>query len=1032
MEASSSSALLAGESNWWPQRQAVQPRATGLTTAPIPWPTTWAAPQNGAISSTIGTFGDFGFDATQSTLYNDYPWWPQPGFCTPAGTSIDYLTGGSLWVGGLLGGDTLVSEGSYLFSSIVHYVEFAPSGYARTGGGSVQPCAGLADSTLRAECSDTIQTGLYYPNPQYGETHRPLHVSVINRASVWTAPSANRCILFDLTITNIGSQVIRSGYLGLDLYPWVAGPLTVMNYVGDDFTGSMRDLGIGYAIDNDGDPVKGRYPADTSPTGALGWKFLKSSFVPRDTTYMWTAFSDTLSWQPFRKQHPADKRGNDAGRYANLSSKEWDYDQVLMSTIGSDDSVWAQPDPIVLSQTWSGGGVWVTSSLGPFNLLPDSSVRIVFSLFAADSVHRDPFIMDFLPLAPDLYRQDLNLESVVRTSEIADSLAGIITAPNAPVTGARVILSTADSVVVAWDPWVFSNTDGYNLYLTPIPDSAFPVPGVIPPWIQVTQPQIYKAIGRVPRITLSGIDPRHAYSFQIANRVGSNSGMISWPISIKLNNAPAAPLVSDTLAFIRGDSISISWRQPSGSSVDHYNLYKFADTVSAQARYLPFYSEFQQTVSPKSSYSVAGRNYFFYAMTRYQTLPGSALSFTDTARSGEVYVITAVDSAGYESNFSHPILVLDARRSRDVLVMTNSGSTNFVLRDSLSSFYSSVLKGLSFDFYSFVDSMQGTRCPDGSPACLNVDDLMPYKMVIIDDGLADGVLAMRYENGDGPFSRYLESGGTIAYFGSFVNMRYNPLQITSQPQEYPAGNTFVSRYFGIDSLFFVGLTYYSRLASPYDDTLFGFTGAAGVMPGTVPIYVDSARYPYDSRLRLYWPAPTPPSVSTFVPNARGHVTHCYSSSDLTGSMNARQPVGISTQNGVWQTFLYGFHLWYMNPVEARRLVDWMLGSSPTAVRNSDLKGLPRSFALDQNYPNPFNPTTTIPYSLPERSRAAIEIFNVLGQRVRTLVNETQAAGSYRIVWDGRTDAGTELATGIYLCRLQAGSHIQARKMLLLR
>jgi len=95
-------------------------------------------------------------------------------------------------------------------------------------------------------------------------------------------------------------------------------------------------------------------------------------------------------------------------------------------------------------------------------------------------------------------------------------------------------------------------------------------------------------------------------------------------------------------------------------------------------------------------------------------------------------------------------------------------------------------------------------------------------------------------------------------------------------------------------------------------------------------------------------------------------------------------------------------------------------------------GFPISFELSQNRPNPFNPATTIEYSLPERSQVTIEIFNVLGQRVRRLVNESKPAGTYRIEWDGDDDAGESVSTGVYLYRFQAGDVVQTKKMLLLK
>lgn len=89
--------------------------------------------------------------------------------------------------------------------------------------------------------------------------------------------------------------------------------------------------------------------------------------------------------------------------------------------------------------------------------------------------------------------------------------------------------------------------------------------------------------------------------------------------------------------------------------------------------------------------------------------------------------------------------------------------------------------------------------------------------------------------------------------------------------------------------------------------------------------------------------------------------------------------------------------------------------------------VPALFALEQNYPNPFNPSTNISYSLPSASEVKIEIFNMLGQNIATLVNEHQIAGNHTIQFDA-----SSLSSGIYLYRLTAGSFVQTKKLTLIK
>ena len=93
---------------------------------------------------------------------------------------------------------------------------------------------------------------------------------------------------------------------------------------------------------------------------------------------------------------------------------------------------------------------------------------------------------------------------------------------------------------------------------------------------------------------------------------------------------------------------------------------------------------------------------------------------------------------------------------------------------------------------------------------------------------------------------------------------------------------------------------------------------------------------------------------------------------------------------------------------------------------------PHLFSLEQNHPNPFNPETQIRYTLPQGIKVRLLIYNILGQKVRTLVDEYQTAGYRTGKWDGKNDIGDEIASGIYFYRLQAGEYDEVRKMILMR
>ena len=113
------------------------------------------------------------------------------------------------------------------------------------------------------------------------------------------------------------------------------------------------------------------------------------------------------------------------------------------------------------------------------------------------------------------------------------------------------------------------------------------------------------------------------------------------------------------------------------------------------------------------------------------------------------------------------------------------------------------------------------------------------------------------------------------------------------------------------------------------------------------------------------------------------------------------------------------------------------GGEPTIGVDDGENEIPHSFALWQNYPNPFNPSTALRFSLEEQSHVVLAIYDLSGQLVRTIVNESREAGTHNMQWDGTGEAGQDVASGVYIVRLDVrgagqGQSSAVRKMTLLR
>ena len=183
--------------------------------------------------------------------------------------------------------------------------------------------------------------------------------------------------------------------------------------------------------------------------------------------------------------------------------------------------------------------------------------------------------------------------------------------------------------------------------------------------------------------------------------------------------------------------------------------------------------------------------------------------------------------------------------------------------------------------------------------------------------------------------------------------------------------------------------------------------------------------------------------------ANAHTYSIADSSDTSGAVSFRvqgatdtqlggltAPTGTFTYTGVVGQFSSGSATtgYQLLPVDSSDVVPDIIGGVESLPN-----GVPQQFALSQNFPNPFNPTTTIQYALPVESNVTVKIYSILGQEVRTLVNEAQKASYYRVVWDGRNSANAPMASGIYFVRITANPtgktaspFVQVKKMLMLK
>ncbi len=115
-----------------------------------------------------------------------------------------------------------------------------------------------------------------------------------------------------------------------------------------------------------------------------------------------------------------------------------------------------------------------------------------------------------------------------------------------------------------------------------------------------------------------------------------------------------------------------------------------------------------------------------------------------------------------------------------------------------------------------------------------------------------------------------------------------------------------------------------------------------------------------------------------------------------------------------------------------RIYNYSVVETGTGIEKEPKNSLPRHFALEQNFPNPFNPSTEIRFALPQNARVQIIVYNILGQKVRTLISKNMTVGWHSVKWDGSNDAGQLMPSGVYFYKMETRSFVKVRKMLYLR
>lgn len=476
-----------------------------------------------------------------------------------------------------------------------------------------------------------------------------------------------------------------------------------------------------------------------------------------------------------------------------------------------------------------------------------------------------------------------------------------------------------------------------------------------------------------------------------------------------------AAVNTDGFESISNQEVSIAPRvvplPPAGLTADPFGTYKIKlHWAASRVADLDYYNVYRSEES--------GSGYELLSGTISDTM------LVDSTVAGEVptyyYTVTAVDTNGNESEMSDEAEGFAVTLDQGILVVDETYEDiafNMVNGDSINAFYQRALQGYT---YSYVDH----SCPSCPPYDdqLRLHELGRYSSVIVysEDLRGHRSLGADVDSTYSILKKYLEYGGKAIIEGR---------------RNLSAGDdgNWAIRGFSPGEVAFEYLKIKSAYVPPWNtlDRTEEFIGAHSQMTGYPELEVDSGRVAQvSSGLEL---AGRVPGVGYIDSLMAGEVIYRFHSAYDTSSSEGK-PVAYRYLGQDHQVIFFDFPLYFIAEPQATELLHKALsdlGESASSV-TEEQEGVIASFSLQQNFPNPFNAETMIEYSIPTPSQVRIAVYNILGQKVKTLLDETQTAGRRQVVWDGKNDRGEAVSSGIYFYRIEAGGLAKTEKMLLLK
>jgi hypothetical protein len=949
-----------------------------------------------------------------------FEWGTQlPSFEYPKGSQIDYVYGAALWVGGIVDGDTLVSVGADGWFRIN---EMFPDAYPR--GQILQrvpddPFA-ISDQDRLAVYTDTLTyNGLInrYPDEvdPIDSVHRPLNIKITQASYAWSDMTRGNFIILDYVIENIGSSNINDAWIGfyLDSDIWYLGDIAEEGFR-DDLTGFLPNENIAYVLDNDGDPRDGAWN-DHSPRAALGVKLLYSAPAIDRTNFNWW-FSENnpgYDWGARLKGTPADPfrdfgtgglgtPAGDANKYYTLSHNEQDYDQ-LWAAVDMSPSGWLLPGTYinVARNIADGTDTKFLYSFGPYDIPSGSSIRVIAGFVIGDLVHTSPndFKDCFDRDNPQLFYDRLDFGNLVANMAAAETLA----------------LAIKDIPTDCRDYDIDNICDDVDncLNLTNIDQSDIDGDGV------------GNACDNCP----SDSNP---YQEDIdGDGIGDVCEVLrSWYVQHDgTGDAPNIQAAIDSCTH--GDSVLVAPGIYGGEG--NYNINPHGKQILIKSKDGPQLTILDYQTGPyyhERAFLLENNEDHCCAIDGF-TIAGEYAPPSDHYGGGIFIdgaspVIRNCIFIGNAAGGGGAVYLRQADiRFVNCTFADNTANSGSAIRCGYNA--NSILENCVIVFNKQSEPI---TCDEGGSATLSCCD-------VYDNEVGDWVGCLAGQQyGAGNFSR-------------------NPLFCDPDNGDYTldtlspcaSENNYCHELIGACD---VGCSNWAVVCDARVERGMQLIGITGIAKNSVPLPGDGIEFiPDHLLLNLTFCKPV---AVTFGDEAKVCIDDNH---DFIFGEDELYPAAVSRIDGnptreitirvslndnpnEGDAALAVYAVGSLRLIdESGNLIDYLnLNPNVTGIGSQGSlaagdKVISR-YSLGNSHPNPFNSTTTIPYALPEAGQVRLEIYDILGRRVKILINENCESGCHEASWDGTNDRSARVPSGIYFYRMTTTDFAQTKKMVLMK